>query len=189
MPQLRFTCLGYITSWSAHTLVLTRTNFIETLTHVALLQVWRPSSSDNQSYSRVGTNQLTFRGSRLRNGIILDPTTNGTAFFNFTEPVPPEEQILVQPGDVVGWFVPVLTPTPPLRPLFRDPAPSEASNAAADILVQNTTQEGCILCGNEDYETIGFTVPLVAATVSKFFPHTNLPQGGVCLFYPASPVQ
>ena len=139
---------------------------------MALLQVWRPSGSGGQSYSRVGTNQLTFRGSRLRDGIILDPTTNGTAFFNFTELVPPEEQILVQPGDVVGWFVPVLTPTPPLRPLFRDPAPSEATNAVADILVQNTTQEGCILCGNEDYEMIGFTVPLVAATVRKFFHHT-----------------
>lgn len=166
VPQLRFSCLGYVSSWSAHALVLTRPNFVGSLTHVMLLQVWRPSQG-NESYTRVGFNVLQFQGATLRNGITLDPRTNDTAFFSFTQQVPPDQQILVQPGDVVGWFVPFITPTPPLSPLFRDPILTDTDNVVGDILYQNSSQQGCVLCSNDGYGVVPSTVPLVSATVSK----------------------
>lgn len=166
VPQLRFSCLGYVSSWSAHALVLTRPNFIESLTHVMLLQVWRPSQG-NESYTRVGYNVLRFQGATLRDGITPDPGTNDTAFFSFTQQVPPDQQILVQPGDVVGWFVPFITPTPPLSPLFRDPILTDTNNVVGDILYQNISQQGCTFCSSNDYGVIPSTVPLVSVTVSK----------------------
>lgn len=85
-PHLSFSCLGYLTSWSAHVLVLTRTGFLEFLPHVIQLQVWRPGPA-NQSYTRVGSNTLRFQGSAFRDSVIPDPTTNETSFYSFTEQV------------------------------------------------------------------------------------------------------
>lgn len=166
MPQLTFTCGGYISSWSAHTLVLTRSNFLTLLTHVALFQVWRPTP-DNLSYTRVGSNLLEFAGQTLRDGITLIPGTNDTAFFSFAQEVPPNDQILVQPGDVVGWYVPFRGSNSPLSPLFRNQASIDRDNIVGDMMYKNTSQQECVYCrGDGDYELIPSAVPLVSVTVN-----------------------
>lgn len=105
MPEIRFDCVGSVTSWSGHTLVLTRENFLEILTHTITFQVWRPSL-DNKSYTLVGSNHLTFQGQRLSDGIKPIENQSYIAYFSFTEPVPGGEQVSFIPGDVVGWYYP-----------------------------------------------------------------------------------
>ncbi len=62
VPKMRLDCSGYITNWSAHTLILTEPNFLDSLTHTITFQVWRPDSRNTNSYSLVGSNELRFGG-------------------------------------------------------------------------------------------------------------------------------
>ena len=169
VPDMQFSCMGYITSWSAHTSILTQMGFVDLLTHTVTFQVWRPDAS-GQSYSRVGSNQLEFRGNDLRSGITLIPGTNDTAFFSFQRDVAQEEQILVQPGDVVGWYIPYTLTVPPLSPLFRDRRSSDRENVVVDMMYRVVLQEDCVICGGGggwDSVVVYDTVALVAPSLSK----------------------
>lgn len=168
VPNMQFSCMGYVTTWNAHTLVLTRTGFVDLLTHQVTFQVWRPDA-DGQSYSRVGSNQLEFRGSELRGGITLIPGTNDTAFFSFQREIEHEEQILVQPGDVVGWYVPFSVNVPPLSPLFRDRVGSDRDDVVVDMRHRAASQEDCVICdGAGDGDVVYDTVAFVAPSLSKW---------------------
>ena len=168
LPGHTFSCLGYVSRWSAHTLVITRPQFEDFLTHVAIMQVWRPGNHGNRTYTKVGLNRLEFQGDALRNGITRIPGETDIAHFSFTYQVPPEQQILVQPGDVVGWYVPEQGINPPLSPLFRDRTETDPDHVATSMLIKNATQAECVFCSNAgDSEVVLETVPLVSATLSK----------------------
>ena len=63
------------------------------LTHTITFQVWRPvnvaraSTSPVSSYILVGSNQLDFAGSALRNGVTRIPGRDNVAIFSFNQSV------------------------------------------------------------------------------------------------------
>ena len=103
-PGIQFDCTGYITAWSALTVLDIRFIQPHTLLHQIHFQVWRPNVA-RTSYSLVGSNQLTFDYDELRNVFQTDNSTP-TAFFNFTNKTIGMDQIYFQPKDVVGCLIP-----------------------------------------------------------------------------------
>ena len=105
VPQLKFTCHGVITSYSALTVVQAILYF---LLFAITFVVWRPRGLG--VYDLVGYSRLLFSGRKLRNGIFeIDNSTGlvaeNEAFFEFTKEPALGEPILFQPGDVLGWVV------------------------------------------------------------------------------------
>ncbi len=170
VPEMRFDCVGSVTRWSAHTLVLTLENFLEILTHTITFQVWRPSE-DGQSYTLVGSNELRFSGTALINNITQIPDRNTTAFFSFEQSIPEQEQIYFLPGDVVGWFnVPRASINKPLSPLFRQPVPTDRDTVIVDLQYADSTQQECVACNFvENSQVVADMVPLVAVTTGKLY--------------------
>lgn len=84
-------------------------NFITLLPHVLNVTVWRPDGSGH--YDFVGSNRLEFNPNELvGNTIEIDNTsgliTEKIIYFRFAKKEPmPEERIVFQRGDVVGWIV------------------------------------------------------------------------------------
>lgn len=79
---------------------------------------------------------------------------------------------MVQPGDVVGWYIPFTVTVPPLSPLFRARASSDREDVVVDMRYRAVTQEDCVICGSsesagDDFEVVYDTVALVAPTLSK----------------------
>ena len=168
MPSMRFTCAGRVTGWGGHTLVITKPNFISFLTHVVTFQVWRPDPT-NKSFSLVGSNHLEFTATTLRANMTTIPGRSDAAFFSFEQMIDPSEQIFFLPGDVVGWYIPIVTTTSPLSPLFRDPTPQDCDDAVVDMWYRNSMQHECTYCDFKDgAESVGSTVPLVAVMTGKY---------------------
>ena len=164
---MSFSCAGYITGWSAHTLVVTRPFFLDVLTHIITFQVWRPDPT-NRSYSLVGANELAFSGTSIRNNITEIPGRTETAFFSFEREVEQSEQIYVLPGDVIGWSIPSISTISPLSPLFRDPTPQDCDDRVVDMWYRNSAQQECTMCDyREGSDTVSSKVPLMAVSFSK----------------------
>ena len=174
VPKMRLDCSGYITNWSAHTLILTEPNFLDSLTHTVTFQVWRPDSRNTNSYSLVGSNELRFGGAALMtNRTTTIPGNNNTAFFSFTRMVPETERIYFVRGDVIGWFIPAKFEiiVPPLSPIFVNHDCAGPGSTKADLQVINTTMEECSVCsGARDFDVISSVVPLVSI---QFGTYTN----------------
>ena len=106
-PELRFTCHGYITGWSAITRLSDNANvddgLLDNVDHDITFQIWRPTTTNNV-YSLVGAHVVDFIGTRLRNVLTI---FNGTKFLNFTDAAPAggDDTIIFQPGDIVGWYI------------------------------------------------------------------------------------
>ncbi|XP_065899786.1 ephrin type-B receptor 3-like isoform X2 [Dysidea avara] len=83
---LMFTCDGVVTRWTAVVRIENQVN-----PQLIELQVWRPTG--DQTFILVGSNALP-----------LIQNTTGVFLLNHT--VPEEEQIKVEPGDIVGAFYP-----------------------------------------------------------------------------------
>lgn len=86
VPGLTFTCDGAVIRWKA---VVRIEN--QVIPQPIQLQVWRPTG--NQIFALVGSNTVP-----------LIEDTMGVFLLNYT--VPEEEQIEVEPGDIVGAFYP-----------------------------------------------------------------------------------
>ena len=170
IPQMKFNCVGYITSWSARTLILAGLDSIEHLTHIITFQVWRPDSR-GQSYSLVGSNTLRFSGETLREGITPILSTNSKAFFSFNNATVPEnERIYFMQGDVIGWLVlpAINTINPPLSPLYRNPAPSMDTSLIVNLNIRNITRNKCLYCSiTQDFIVVSSIVPLISVTFGK----------------------
>ena len=168
VPEMRFDCVGSVTAWSAHTLVLTLENFVEFLTHTITFQVWRPDES-GASYTNIGSNKLTFQGTALSNNVTYIPDRNNSAFFSFHQPIPPAEQIHFLPGDVVGWFIEsTASIRKPLSPLLRRRTVTDCDAVVVDLQHTNMTEAGCVACTfAENSNVVPSMVPLVAVTTSK----------------------
>lgn len=151
VPQMRFRCVGSITGWLAHTLILTKPGFVDILTHTITFQVWRPGT--NNSYMLVGSNKLLFPSGVLRDGITRIRGRTDIAYFSFNETVPENEQIVFVPGDVIGWFIPKfgVNNFPPLSVLYTDSSPlggQEEELVTMYALVRET--EPCAVCDIEE---------------------------------------
>ena len=171
VPQMRFTCTGRITAWNAHTLINTRPNFIEVLTHHITFQVWRPADSIGSSYSLVGSNELSFKSKDFQDGITPMSSTTQTSFFSFSKAVEQDTEIYFEPGDVLGWYIGPQygTISPPLSTLFRGPQMTDKSSSVVDMLVNDAAQEGCSLCSVRDtFEAHYNVVPMVSVTYGKY---------------------
>ena len=108
VPQLKFTCHGVITSYSALTVVRAIQSFLDFLQFEITFVVWRPRALG--IYDLVGYNRLLFSSAKLRNGLLVIDNSTGSvaendAYFKFTEEQAPDEPVLFQPGDVLGWVV------------------------------------------------------------------------------------
>ena len=171
VPQMAFGCPGRIMAWSGHTLVLTKPNFVDVLTHHVAMQVWRPSPETPGKYTLVGSNRLTFADSELRNGITNIAGVTETAFFSFTnKTVLEEDQIYFQAGDVVGWYVypQAMSIDVPLSPLYRAPLRSDTVASVVELVAERESPEACTLCNTSRHESINDMVPLISVSFSKW---------------------
>lgn len=166
VPQMMFDCHGYVTNWTAHTLILTR--FIRHLPHTITFQVWRPHPN-GRSYSLVGSNTLKFAGTALRDGITSIPGTPDMGYFSFNERMEQGDQIHFVPGDVVGWFIPQSSLTSPPSVLYVSASEVNALGSAVTLYAMDKEQEPCTICDIGDFNTgvggevVPSVIPLMAA--------------------------
>ena len=120
VPEMEFTCHGYITGWSAVTQLNSNDAAIDNLNHDITFQLWRPNPKGSGLYKFVGSHILAFVGLELRCGLT---TINGTQIFRIDSALNEEEERLYfQPGDVVGWYIHTLIQSTerPLTIVYRD---------------------------------------------------------------------
>lgn len=148
-PEMRFDCHGYVTNWTAHTLVLTSLNYVELLTHTITFQVWRPDSAGH-SYALVGSNQLNFAGAELRNGITRILGVADVAYFRLSREVPESERIHVIPGDMIGWFIATRSATKkPLSVLYSKSIYQDDPDSLVTLYSHSSAREACEMCSRE----------------------------------------
>ena len=172
MPQMMFNCPGFITGWSAHTLIRTEPNFIEFLSHTITFQVWRPASHYPQRYSLVGSNKLNFQADSFEN-LRRIPGQNTMAYFNFTNKiVPHNKQIHFMAGDIVGWFISARfdTISPPLSVLYANITAEDNPGDGVTMYNWVTSQEPCVVCDIQESNADMFTsvIPFVSVVYGKF---------------------
>ena len=101
-----FNCYGNITGWSALVQFRSNEDAINHLRHDITFQLWRPSSRENGVFSFVGSQTISFVDEILRENLIV---VNGIQYLNFTSAQPRDtasgDMLLVQPGDIVGWYI------------------------------------------------------------------------------------
>ena len=129
VPQLNFTCHGFITGWSAITRLSDNAQrddrILDNVLNDITFQVWRPTTRDN-TYSLVGAHVVNFIGVGLRDVLT---TANGTKFLNFTaaSPAGGDDMIVFQPGDIIGWYIhsTVQTLDQPMTVVYRELSDSD----------------------------------------------------------------
>ena len=104
VPEMTFNCYGYVTSWSALTVVDSTANFVSILDYFITFTLWRPNA--NKGYDLVGTSLVSFEN------LQVDPidSFSGLApqqlsYFQFVKRVPASSNLSFQPGDVIGWTI------------------------------------------------------------------------------------
>lgn len=187
-PEMRFACHGYVTNWTAHTLILTSLNYVDLLTHTITFQVWRPGAGRN-SYALVGANQLNFAGAELRSGITPIPDVADMAYYSFSREVPESERIHVAPGDAIGWFVATRVATKkPLSVLYSKAVYRDDPESLVTLYSHSEDREACEMCssggvpgvggggeGEADVETS--VLPYIAPGFGELYVH-------VCMYVP-----
>ena len=166
VPEMKLNFSGYITGWSALTLILTLPNYVEILTHAITFQVWRPSNpTAPQGYTLVGSNRLEFEQEALLQGITNISGLNNMSYFNFTDKqVPMEERIHFKSGDIVGWYVlPLEGITIPLSVLY---SPDESQSTC--IMYQYSyNEEQCTICSTQQAAVVSGAMPHVALSFGE----------------------
>lgn len=109
VPEMAFQCYGYITSWSALTLINNKESFLLNLNYQITFTLWRPRGDG--SYDLAGVNDLTFGMKDFMNAITSIDNSTGRApenssYFHFQNKQPIiNSNISFQPGDVIGYNV------------------------------------------------------------------------------------
>jgi len=128
VPKMRLNFSGYITSWSASTLILTHSNYLEQLTHTITFQVWRPSNPAESAmeYTLVGSNQMSFNFDGSPPGVI-----------NW-------KRIHVASGDIIGWYSPpqLASAMVPLTILYQ----SSSFHSSCSMYQYDFSTIPCALC-------------------------------------------
>ena len=170
VPNKRLNFSGYISGWSAGTLVLTKSNYLELLTHTITFQVWRPSdlSGPASEYILVGSNQINFdfNAANLQDNITHIPGANSTALFYFENvEVPATERIHVISGDVIGWYTPpqLASVMVPLTVLYRNPN----SHCTCLMYQYNLIEMPCTICFNHPAKVELLGYPDVSLSYGK----------------------
>ena len=129
VPEMRFNCHGYITSWSGLVQFASNNEAINHLDHDITFQVWRPSAENSGIYTFVGSQIIDFISQTLRDNLVV---IDDVQYINFTSPQPrePGERLVFQPGDVVGWYIHTLfrTTQVPLTVVYSSSSDSSGSN-------------------------------------------------------------
>ena len=131
IPEMAFTCHGYISGWSAVTQLFSNDVALDNLNHDITFQLWRPNPRGSGTYTFVGSHTLGYFGQNLRSGLT---TINGTQIFRFESALNDEEERLYfQPGDVVGWYIHTLLQSTerPLTIVYRDVTSSGGSSESS----------------------------------------------------------
>ena len=181
VPQMNFTCHGYITGWSALTRYASTDFAIQLLRHDITFQLWRPRPRSSGVYDFIGSHYLGFIGNTLRHGTTV---VDGTQFFNFTAPGPSSQSPLhFQPGDVVGWYIHTLVQSIdiPLTVVYRDTrrAPADPNLRSVDIystVIDNAhsrRQPPCEVSLTSERTT----------RISSVIPYVNVDYGKLSLHY------
>lgn len=148
-PGLKFHCTGYITAWSALTVLDIRVVRPRTLMHQINLQVWRPSV-ERTTYHLVGSNKMVFSYTELRSVFQLN-NSSFMAFFKFQNKSEVGKQIYFQPGDVIGCLIPphYRTIVPSLSPVLTMSMNTSAANNMYSLI---TEEQYCDLsqCSNHE---------------------------------------
>lgn len=137
-PGIRFSCHGYIDSWSALTILDIRYVKPFTLSHHIFLQVWRPVVKGK--YHLVGSEELKFGREELSRVHRISNSYN--AYFAFTKKSGTVSddgvngRIHFKPGDVIGSFVPARlgSLTPPLSFVYSLATEGGGTQMVVDIL-------------------------------------------------------
>ena len=181
-PEMRFNCHGYVTNWTAHTLVLTSVNYVELLTHTITFQVWRPNAAGH-SYTLVGSNQLNFAGEELSNGITLIPGVTNMAYFRLSQEVPMSERIHVVPGDSIGWFVATRFATKkPLSVLYSKSAYQDNPDSLVTLYSHSRTREACEVCSGDVPGVGGGGDEVVTDVETSVLPYIAVGLGEFCTY-------
>lgn len=181
VPQMSFTCHGYITGWSALTRYASTDIAIQLLRHDITFQLWRPRARSSGVYDFVGSHYLGFIGNTLRRGTTV---VGGTQFFNFTAPQSSSQSPLYfQPGDVVGWYIHTLVQSIdiPLTVVYKDTSGSLADPNLRPVDIYSTVidnahsrkQPPCEVSLNSDRTT----------RISSVIPYVNVDYGKLSLHY------
>ena len=174
VPEMKFSCYGNITSWSALTVVDSTDSFLSNLDYWITFTLWRPRPG-NTGYDLVGTNLVSFEN------LQVDPIDNSTglaplrySYFRFMGRVPARTTISFQPGDVVGWtversLVDLTTINAPVSVVYRransqDPHSFDIKYMSA---MNNTRDTACSLGGCEEFTTAESVVPYVTVHYGK----------------------
>lgn len=166
---MNFSCHGQITNWTA--LTLFDRQFASFLTHHIVFQVWRPSVEIDGKYTLVGSNTLSVmdpQGTAVENSTIF-------SYFSISEHgVEEDNQIIFQPGDCLGWFIPAQEKlTPPLNPVFLNSTNNLGGMASVDLFTTNDLEKPCEIYTCSDSVALHqSTVPYVRPTYSEL--HVNI---------------
>ena len=176
VPEMEFTCHGYISGWSAVTRLDSNDAAIDNLLHDITFQLWRPSPIDSKIYNFVGSQTLNFIGANLRDGLTV---INGTQFFRFTSAQSEDVRLYFQPGDFVGWFIhsSVQSIQRPLTIVHRDVANNTADPSVQPVDMYTTmiadsdradTPPPCelALCSGQ-FSRISSVIPYVSVDYGK----------------------
>ena len=182
VPEMEFTCHGYISGWSAVTQLNSNDAAIDNLNHDITFQLWRPNPRGNGTYTFVGSHTLAFVGLNLRSCLTI---INGIQFFRFESALNGEEERLYfQPGDVVGWYIHTLIQSTerPLTIVYRNVTssgePSEPSLRPVDMyttVIADTSRAATPPPRELDLERqlvrISSVIPYVSADYGRLFKH------------------
>ena len=101
VPEMRFNCYGYVTSWSALTVVDSTANFLSFLEYWITFTLWRPNV--NKGFDLVGTSLVSFKN------LQVDPIDNSAglapprfSYFRFANRRSNAGNLSFQPGDMIG---------------------------------------------------------------------------------------
>lgn len=117
IPNMSFTCSGSVTAWSGLISVVVTGSADDTTQFFLTIhfQVWRPASSDG-TFDLIGSQPLVFDSAAISKSSVLttapweDDENEHTYYHQFTGKTSMEDSygsgIPVQPGDIVGCFIP-----------------------------------------------------------------------------------
>ena len=173
VPEMKFSCYGNITSWSALTVVDSTANFLSILDYWITFTLWRPRPG-NTGYDLVGTNLVAFEN------LQVDPVDNSTglapqrfSYFTFVNKEP-TSTISFQPGDVVGWtiersLVGLTTITGPVSVVYKKA--KNQDSRSFDIMyrsvVNYTRDTVCSLRSCEEFTIARSVIPYITVHYGK----------------------
>ena len=119
IPEMKFTCSGIITAWTGWFTLNQRFQIVQSVR----LQVWRPSCTEEQELTLIGTNLLSVQHNR------------NNMFYEEHQEILEQHRITFQPGDVIGLQV--------LIPMFNiQPAtPLISRNSSMTMYYMNFTHQ------------------------------------------------